>query len=105
VTLAPGAAAFSAPRDAIDEPVAQILPAAARLPSGEWAIAWVSAPGGKQIVRASPIGPGAELRGPSDIGDAREVHALRIASSGSGIDLVWNEPDALHLASVACRAK
>jgi hypothetical protein len=103
-TLVPGAKAFSPPRDAVDDPIVDIRPTAARLGSGEWAVAWVAAPGGKQIVRVSSVGAGGELIGPSDVGDAVDVRALDSATTGARADVAWSEAagETLNVARVGC---
>ena len=88
-TLPAGAQAFTASRDAFDAPVADIRPVAARMGSGAWAVAWVAAPGGNQIVRVAPIGAAGELLGPTDVGTAAQVRALAAVTSGEGLDVAW----------------
>jgi hypothetical protein len=99
-TLAPGATAFGAPRDAVDDPIVDLRPTATRLASGEWAIAWVAARGGTQTVRVSPVGEGGRLIGPTDVGDVADAGALDSAVHGEGLDVAWSD-GATHTLKVA----
>ena len=116
-TLAPGTTAFTAPRDAIDEPVVDVRPVAApararaadATDAAEKApvVAWVAVAGGRQVVRASPLNHRGELVGASDLGTAAEVGSLGLASSEQGMDLAWDDgaTESMHVARVTCGAR
>jgi predicted Ser/Thr protein kinase len=105
--LAPGATAFTAARDAIDEPVADIRPVAGRIGGSAPTVAWVAALGGRQIVRASPVDERGVLTGPSDVGAAGEVRSLGIATNDAALDLAWidAEGQSLHVSRIGCGSR
>ncbi len=101
--LAPGAASFSPPSVAIDEPLSPRPPVTAQLPNGTWAVAWIASTGGPSTLRVSPIGPDATLTSPSEITKSARIDGLRAISTDRGIDYFWREDDhTVRIARVSC---
>jgi serine/threonine protein kinase len=92
-SLPAGNTAFSPAKVAIDEPLGPRAPVTARLPDGRWLVAWIASTGGVSSLRASPIGPGGSLTGPTDIAKAASIDGLRMTSTGEGVDFSWYEGD------------
>ena len=92
-SLTPGAAAFSTPKPALDEPLAPQKPVTARLPDGTWAVAWVAFTGGLATLRASPIRADATLVAPSELAKSAAFGRLQAASTDLGIAYWWYEDE------------
>ena len=109
-TFTPGDAAASAPRIAIDDPLTLEPPLTARLPSGDWAVAWVASSGGLSTLRVSPIGPGGVLTGPTDVATLARFVQPQVTSGKSGLHFSWHETDGsgatvAKIVRVACAPK
>ena len=98
----PAISAFSAPRVAVDEPLASRAPVTARLPDGTWVVAWVASSGGPVTLRVAPVGLGGVLGRALDVATGGRIDGVRATATGRGIDLWWYESDSLvRIAEIA----
>jgi RIO-like serine/threonine protein kinase len=70
-------------------------PVTARLPTGEWIVAWFALAGSSSpTLRVSSIGPSGRLLGPTDVALVSGRYEGLTASSGErGVELAWREVD------------
>lgn len=103
-TFTPGAAAFAAPRVALDDPLVNARPITTRLPDGSFAVAWLTSNGGAPTLRVSPVGEGGALTGPSDVGTDGVFRDLAATSTPRGIDFSWHDgAGGARVAHVTCQ--
>jgi hypothetical protein len=102
-SYAPGDAAVSAMRVAVDEAVLDYPLVTARLPNGSYVLLWVATAGGIAKLRASPVGPDGALTGPTTLASGASFAGLTATSSDLGLGLVWQEsPTSTRIARVSC---
>ena len=100
--LRPGAKDFAA-KNVGEEPVSVTPPATTRLSDGSFAIAWVGAEMGEQILRVARVGDGGALLDAVDVARG-EIDGIQILETPDGLGVTWIDPRAhqLHGARVGC---
>jgi serine/threonine protein kinase len=85
-----------------EDPLGPHPPVTAELPTGEWVVAWLAAPGGQSKLRVAPIDPNGAIGTPADVPLPSQIGGIGRTTTKDGVDWYWREGSHFKVAHVSC---